>query len=331
MDTLQEIDYILGVINTHPEFHSRYTRSAEQNKRGALLEDARRHSLQIEKTKDGDSYKNLQQAELYLGTNGLSVSTLSQLGHLTDPEKNGIKGFRNVNPEFPDTVVEKYALGELRVQPPVASKVESQIGNLIFYLNNVADHPVVRAAEAHLDFVRIHPYAEGNGRVARILQNFCLTERAYPAAIISADERKVYYGLLQNALAERTSTQRFYPGERRKEDQLFIDFIASKVLKSTRDLESELNKNRAFTVDLTGHYDPGSIHKLAQIIRRHKVTFQGTKVGINRKSNRHKGASLTVIGDVNKKDLENVISSAHILSRPRYRLSYDVKPLGATE
>ena len=53
-------------------------------------------------------------------------------------------------------------------------------------------HPVERAAQAHLEFVAIHPFADGNGRTARLLMNLLLLRAGYPIAIIANTQREAY-------------------------------------------------------------------------------------------------------------------------------------------
>jgi Fic family protein len=51
---------------------------------------------------------------------------------------------------------------------------------------------VVRAAVAHHGFEAIHPFADGNGRVGRLLLNFILMQDGYPPAIIEREWRAEY-------------------------------------------------------------------------------------------------------------------------------------------
>lgn len=53
-------------------------------------------------------------------------------------------------------------------------------------------HPVERAAQAHLEFVAIHPFADGNGRTARLLMNLLLLRAGYSIAIIANTQREAY-------------------------------------------------------------------------------------------------------------------------------------------
>lgn len=60
-------------------------------------------------------------------------------------------------------------------------------------------HPVVRAAFLHGEFVKIHPFIDGNGRTARLLLNFELMKNGYPPVIIKSEARAGYYDALDLA------------------------------------------------------------------------------------------------------------------------------------
>ena len=60
-------------------------------------------------------------------------------------------------------------------------------------------HPVELATEAHFRLVSIHPFIDGNGRVARLLTNMILLMNGYPPAIIRKRDRLTYIGSLEKA------------------------------------------------------------------------------------------------------------------------------------
>ena len=60
-------------------------------------------------------------------------------------------------------------------------------------------HPVVRATLIHGEFVKIHPFIDGNGRTSRLLLNFELMKNGYPPIIIKNEERAKYYDVLDLA------------------------------------------------------------------------------------------------------------------------------------
>jgi Fic family protein len=60
-------------------------------------------------------------------------------------------------------------------------------------------HPVELAALAHLRFVTIHPFADGNGRMSRLIMNFVLRRAGYPMLNIEARDRAAYYNALERS------------------------------------------------------------------------------------------------------------------------------------
>ena len=60
-------------------------------------------------------------------------------------------------------------------------------------------HPVQLAAEFHYKFVDIHPFDDGNGRVARLIMNYILLKNHFPIVIIKSDDKENYLTALQKA------------------------------------------------------------------------------------------------------------------------------------
>lgn len=56
---------------------------------------------------------------------------------------------------------------------------------------------LVTAAAAHTWFVTVHPFIDGNGRVARLLMNLMLMRHGFPIAIITKEDRLRYYDALE--------------------------------------------------------------------------------------------------------------------------------------
>ena len=61
------------------------------------------------------------------------------------------------------------------------------------------EHPIVTAATFHYRFVRIHPFDDGNGRMARLLMNMTLIKHGYTVALIPLENRGQYLGHLEAA------------------------------------------------------------------------------------------------------------------------------------
>ena len=60
------------------------------------------------------------------------------------------------------------------------------------------DEAIVAYAESHLSFVSIHPFYDGNGRMARLLSNFPVLQSGFPPIIISNKSRQDYITICSN-------------------------------------------------------------------------------------------------------------------------------------
>jgi len=60
-------------------------------------------------------------------------------------------------------------------------------------------HPAIIASVAHYNFVRIHPFDDGNGRGARILMNLILMQSGFLPTVIKNEQRSQYINALTDA------------------------------------------------------------------------------------------------------------------------------------
>jgi Fic family protein len=60
-------------------------------------------------------------------------------------------------------------------------------------------HPVELAIRTHTDFVKIHPFMDGNGRTARLLMNLDLIRSGFPPVVLPVEIRLAYYEALDCA------------------------------------------------------------------------------------------------------------------------------------
>ncbi len=87
---------------------------------------------------------------------------------ILEPEKCGV--FRKTQ-----VVVKNSQTGEVSFKPPMAVAVPFQIKDLLLFINTPSDiHPVLKGGIVHYELVRIHPFLDGNGRVARALSTLIL-------------------------------------------------------------------------------------------------------------------------------------------------------------
>lgn len=83
--------------------------------------------------------------------------------------------------------------------PPGPQKFDQLILHMLGMVNDQTLHPALAAAELHYNLVSIHPFADGNGRTARLMMNYHLLRYGYPFAIIQVNERGRYLGALDEA------------------------------------------------------------------------------------------------------------------------------------
>jgi len=90
--------------------------------------------------------------------------------------------------------------------PPDWSKIVKLMDGLTEKLLESRTHPIEIAAYLHHRFVEIHPFIDGNGRVARLLTNLYLTALGYPPIVLKTEERGKYYRFLRAADAGNLRT-----------------------------------------------------------------------------------------------------------------------------
>lgn len=85
--------------------------------------------------------------------------------------------------------------------PPDALQVEGAMTEFIEWYKNSGPrlHPVERAARVHADFVKIHPFMDGNGRTSRLLMNLELMKSGFPPVVLPVERRLEYYETLDTA------------------------------------------------------------------------------------------------------------------------------------
>jgi Fic family protein len=97
-------------------------------------------------------------------------------------------------------------MGQERVhfEAPAADRIESEMTAFLRWFNTEdKTDPVLRAGIAHLWFVTIHPFEDGNGRIARAIADMALarseqsSQRFYSMSAQIRTERKNYYDMLE--------------------------------------------------------------------------------------------------------------------------------------
>lgn len=132
--------------------------------------------------------------------------------------------YQNIEPEYAG----RYR--DIRVlitgsQYPVTlpEKVPEEMKKLFEWVKTEREayHPVEFAALLHKRLVFIHPFKDGNGRVARLLMNLALLQDGYLPVIIPPILRADYTSLLEKA---------------HKDDHDFVEFIAEREHESQKEI-----------------------------------------------------------------------------------------------
>ncbi len=96
-----------------------------------------------------------------------------------------------VNSEFPDPV-----------------RVPELMDDFFVWLHSTKEHPIIRAAQAHLKLLTIHPFSHQNGKTARLFMNLLLIQVGYPPVLILPEQRTRYFDVV--ALAQQGDFAPYY-------------------------------------------------------------------------------------------------------------------------
>ena len=131
--------------------------------------------------------------------------------------------FEQLDPEHAGEYRTQKAFVSGSVYPTaVPEKIPALMLNLFKHLREERYklHPVVFAAKLHKKFSYIHPFAYGNGQIARLLLNLALLQASYPMVIIKPASRTAYHAALEKA---------------HKTPYVFAEFIAEQVVAAQQD------------------------------------------------------------------------------------------------
>lgn len=130
-------------------------------------------------------------------------------------------------------VVGGYRDSEVRISgsewiPPPATEVENLMKKVYQWYNNHKKrlHPIELGALVHMKLIQIHPFTDGNGRVARLVMNWILLKKGYPMFYVETRDKIHYYNAIEATdkgdsrvfityIAQTIINQFTFPSERR--------------------------------------------------------------------------------------------------------------------
>jgi Fic family protein len=97
-------------------------------------------------------------------------------------------------------------IGRERVhyEAPEATRLDAEMARFLEWFESAQPDPVLKAGVAHLWFVTIHPFDDGNGRIARAIADLALAraegtaQRFYSMSAQIRNERNAYYNMLES-------------------------------------------------------------------------------------------------------------------------------------
>ena len=132
-------------------------------------------------------------------------------------------------------------------------EVPSLMSNLVNWLNNHIDppkrkkkkydlHPLLIAAGFHTQFIKIHPFGDGNGRMSRILTNLILMLCGYVPAIIKLEERKDYYTAINTSSLDNPENLALHLGKAETHSlEIAIKAAKGERIEEPDDLDKQLS------------------------------------------------------------------------------------------
>ena len=82
--------------------------------------------------------------------------------------------------------------------PPDPEKIPNLMNYYVYNYNNDEQDIFSKIARYHIEFEKIHPFEDGNGRTGRLLLNYELLKNNLPPVVISKEDRVKYFEFIKN-------------------------------------------------------------------------------------------------------------------------------------
>lgn len=124
----------------------------------------------------------------------------------------------------------------------VPLKIRELVGWYRAEMSQPTLHPVLMAAQFHYRFVQIHPFADGNGRMARLLMNLILMQTGYVPVIIKNETKneEYYPALAQANVGEMTSFFELIAQELKRSLEIYVRGAKGENIDELDDLDKQI-------------------------------------------------------------------------------------------
>jgi len=184
---------IEGVVYTFAELRTAVDPTATvvaDSSMQPVCEEIRRHREALDYVRDYAVKKRLP----------VNLDVIKKIYLILHPEEGDLKTVR-YRKDIP-----QHRLYFHEYAPP--DKITYKVRQVVDWVNDPETRrtrsPIRLAARAHYDLLRIFPFANDSGKVARLFMNLLLLRSGYPPAIVHSTERQRYYEALKGSSATMT-------------------------------------------------------------------------------------------------------------------------------
>ena len=198
---MTSIEFILNTKNYLQDFSTRYTYNSNAIE-GSTLTYAETYAILY----NDNSFKieGKEPREIYEAINHKKALELvfKNLQNNEEFDERFIKKLNEtINRDIKDT--EGYRTVQVFIQgsehiPAEPEKVPNLMMYYIYNYNHDEQDIFTKIAKYHIDFERIHPFEDGNGRTGRLLINYELLKNDLPPVVIAKEDRVKYFEFLRN-------------------------------------------------------------------------------------------------------------------------------------
>jgi len=251
---------------------------------------------------------------LYDSSGHLKEEHIKDLARLIEPENPSVQfGYRREGARAMDIDPIVY---------PRYEKIDNLMYRLLLQLNSEEEelHPVDKGILAHMHIALIHPFSDGNGRLARLVQNLILDHYEYAPALLKSGEKSFYQERLKAAqqsyrarMNEDSDSEFISPDEAE-----FFHYMATRVnvaLEHGIDMLSQLPE---FRVELLGRQNPRDIFSMR---RRFKDYFRHGAEG--QVTLDQSARTFTLRGEITAETIQSLV----VGKRNQYAGKFTIQPL----
>jgi Fic family protein len=188
--------------------------------------------------------QNEEEAEEYLKNLKISLDFVIEeiIGQTNfDRELQLFQLLRLVSPETNALHPNRYRQTQVQIGAhscPDSEQIPGLVSELFYQMQGITN-PIIRAIYFHHELIRIHPFADGNGRVTRVAKNWMLMFDLYPPIFINdAPQKKEYISTLSKSFR----SLHLEPGTWNEHTENFFEQELDRLLVNVKALYETVNK-----------------------------------------------------------------------------------------